>query len=79
MGQKLRCDCPEKFVLLAPRAWLGDAMIRQASLLPNGRVLVVGGMDNTVPLRSAELYTRPDISGFIYCCVVIREMFGGFQ
>jgi large repetitive protein len=37
-----------------------------ATLLANGKVLATGGMDNTAPLRSAELYNRPDISAAIY-------------
>ena len=37
-----------------------------ATLLFNGKVLVTGGIDDGVPLRSAELYTQPDISAAIY-------------
>ncbi len=37
-----------------------------ATLLNSGQVLVAGGVDNTVPLSSAELYRQPDITGILY-------------
>jgi hypothetical protein len=37
-----------------------------ATLLPGGRVLVVGGLNNNGTLTSAEIYNRPDISGVLY-------------
>jgi N-acetylneuraminic acid mutarotase len=37
-----------------------------ATLLPNGRVLVAGGAYGETPLRSAELYNQPDITGVLY-------------